>query len=951
MPATPQVLTVCSLDELYIGYDQPLDNNPSSLHFRTSVHLVGKFPWEDYGDGWSKWQHGAPFVDFGSGPSPVPPYVWNHTSALKFRCRPLHQIASDPIYQGGNVTAARDIFYLDPGDIWIEETWSSPNDGSYTYTTVLDFQPIDIIKIFFQFGVYCSANNTGGPTIGNWVSNIQFCEESLNFEAVSLTDPTGQHISFGGSSCEASSPPVGNSRGASGVMWWLPTLETHVVFKPVDASGAPISGKRVWILFGDIRDAFNITGSTDLSRYLYDRPVPVDETITIPGKTVYANVSIGGPPDPLAQHYERADEVMSEGTRCTVAWQYASLDKAPAANGWLEAAQPRGPVIQHLSSEDCGAVDQVVATVSLPATKALNPSWTLQSGTGSVAGGLLTSTGSNTVFRATYTTPLPDLRPYRFLAFEHNVSGGGSVSATIRVKQRLAGVREYPVSLGAAGTTWVDILNPTLVAGTNASSLSKLSTSNQANLTGSGGPSNSDRFGGVTEIDYIEIVLSNAAVTLSNVAMRVRWAAELSLLNFDNATDDTDDLHKYVMCGHVDGRDAFRIETTGTVSQDVNFLVSQQKLTLVSTNYPIASGMPFATYATVGNGSLPSFSLQDLSDALRMPQDIVAGANIRCSPKVTDLGGNRFFYGLKTLHGRGWWNTVRCNCVWGNGFSATAVPFSRTTVEVKSPSNPAFDHTYKTSRNNGYGLYPLIETRQAFSSFASNVTHWCPGHPAVQTKQTVRLGNSSGGVATNGHRYHITVEGVPEGNDAAVSYDVAPHMRHFVAYLQEDRAWIRRSSNANHRAINEVDTGIDCTSLCLRIEQGGLQRVGLLYVAKPSRDVQLVYSGDDGETWSMPTTLGSSGLVPAMVYSPSGTRYYYWLEDVGGGGATIKGQIRDALDNVIEPTFTVLTGVSQLGLAADESVGGDGLHRITLFYIDTLSTLTSIVSYNGKSFT
>lgn len=952
MPATPQVLQVLSLNEVYIGFDQPLDNNSNTTHFHTSIHLVGRFPWENSGDGWSYWQHGAPDNPLAPGYQPNPPYEWHHSTALYYRCNPLHEIGSDPIYQGLNVSTARDIYSLGAGDYWIEETWSSPNSpDTFNYTTVLtNTPPIDLIKNFLAFTVYSTAPGSG-RTVGNWVSDITFVEEPVNFESHTLTDPGGQYVTLGGSSAEVVVPGgVSNGRGLVGYCTYVPTVEAHVSFHPVDANGQPITGKRVWVCFGDLYDAFNFTGSTDLSRYIKDTSVPVDTTYTIPGKTNFVQMSIGTPSDGANyQLYVREDEVKSEGTRCTIAWQYPSVGLASASNAWLECANPEGPVIQHLSSEDCGAVDQVVATVTLPATKALSPSWAVQSGSGSVAGGQLTSTGSNTVFRATYTTPLPDLRPYRFFAFEYAVQGGGSVDAVVRLKQRLGSVREYPVTLSNTGTAWIDVMYPSIVNGTDATTLSKLSTFNQANANTSGGGS-TDRWCGLAQIDYIEVKFSNAVVTLTDVGCRVRWSAELACLNLDNGLDDTDENTRAMFAGHVDGRDAFRITAEGTIQADVNRLVSQQGLTLDSTSYATTSGQPFASFATRLDAPVPLWSLQDLSGALHAPEDVVAGASIRCSPKTHNLGGNRFFYGLKALGARGWWNTVRANCVWGNGFSATAVPFCRTKMEVNSPSNPAFDHVYRTSRDNGYGLLGVTDTRHAYSLFTSNVTHWCPGHPTPQTKQTVRLGNSSGGVAVNGHRYHVTILGVPEGTDGAVSYDVAPHMRHFVGYLQENRAWLRRAPNANHQAVDEVDTGIDCTSLCVRVERDGLQRLGMLYVSSPDKDVKVSYSGDDGESWTVPTTIGSNGLAAAMVYSPTGSRYYYWLEDQGGGSAHIKGQIRDALDSIVEPTFTVLTGVSTAGIAADESIASDGLHRVTLLYVDSNQTLTSIVSNNGKDF-
>lgn len=188
------------------------------------------------------------------------------------------------------------------------------------------------------------------------------------------------------------------------------------------------------------------------------------------------------------------------------------------------------------------------------------------------------------------------------------------------------------------------------------------------------------------------------------------------------------------------------------------------------------------------------------------------------------------------------------------------------------------------------------------------------------------------------------------GQDAGqVTYDVARHSRHYGAYVNEDGvAVIFRSANAEHTSFEEVVSDIECVSLCLRVERASAaQRIVLVYADEEG--VKASASGDDGETWSMPTTISDTGTCPAFVLSDSGTRFYYWLEEEGDT-FTIKGQIRDAQDTVIEDTFTVKPGVEGVGLAADESVGSNGLHRITLLYVEN-GELSSSVSNNGKDFT
>lgn len=181
-----------------------------------------------------------------------------------------------------------------------------------------------------------------------------------------------------------------------------------------------------------------------------------------------------------------------------------------------------------------------------------------------------------------------------------------------------------------------------------------------------------------------------------------------------------------------------------------------------------------------------------------------------------------------------------------------------------------------------------------------------------------------------------------------VSYDVARHGRHVRAHVESDKAVLRLSTNAAPLAeARKLDTGISCSALCARFTKDNDHKVALVYI-DPSGAVKQVFSPDEGKTWTMPTTIADSGIVPALVVSSHGTRYYYWLADAGGS-YTIRGQVRDQNDRVIVATFDAVTGVDADGLAAAESYGAGGSHRIVLVY-SVGGVLTSKSSPNGKAF-
>ncbi len=194
--------------------------------------------------------------------------------------------------------------------------------------------------------------------------------------------------------------------------------------------------------------------------------------------------------------------------------------------------------------------------------------------------------------------------------------------------------------------------------------------------------------------------------------------------------------------------------------------------------------------------------------------------------------------------------------------------------------------------------------------------------------------------------YSAVLDYLPDGS--RVSYNVARHMRHYAAYVNDDGfVVIGRSDNADHTSFDEITTEIEAESLCIYAERATVNQLLTLYYTDAD-GLHARTSGDDGETWSMPTTISGDGFSPAVVLSNNGTRYLYWLQEETDTW-TIKGQLQDALGQVVEDTFTIASDADGEGLACDESVGADGLHRITLLY-RAYSELTALVSYNGIDF-
>ena len=179
----------------------------------------------------------------------------------------------------------------------------------------------------------------------------------------------------------------------------------------------------------------------------------------------------------------------------------------------------------------------------------------------------------------------------------------------------------------------------------------------------------------------------------------------------------------------------------------------------------------------------------------------------------------------------------------------------------------------------------------------------------------------------------------------SISYDVAQHARHVIAY-NDSTVKLKISANGDNTNYIDRDTGIAAAAQAIRWTRDGAQRLKLL--TSDGSTVSYQYSYDEGVTWTVPITLGA-GQQPAFVVSNSGAHYHYWLS-ASGSTSNIMGQIRSNNDAVLVDTFQVIGGVDGFGLAVDEHYGAGGSHYIKLIYSQG-GEIASLTSLNGVNFT
>lgn len=768
----------------------------------------------------------------------------------------------------------------------------------------------------------------------------------------------------------------------------------HVKASPVDMGGnAYGAGKKAYVLFGPlykvnaasshaVSDIDNATYTGDVSDYCFERTLPIDETFSFPLTRVRDNAAVTittvgiyflcSPPMPGADisdpHPTRYQVDHEKEARSQLIEAQVVLDKADffgltAAVRRLANFDNQHPGVMglHRFHSEAGATQKQVATISQAASKPL--------GSGSISwdangGGSFSFDGSTMVFNTpggagpNYGLSNPQVwnfRPYRYLTFDYEVVSGGSIALTIKLTDNLT-TKTYTASLSGVGTCNIDLCKPTNIQtnipGQGATLMaSRLATENQATTTNvtdtsysTSGSQLKEKTTGVRGCSTVQLFLSGPSVVRINTFRKTATTGAINLNGWVQQKSETNDAGAY---GHLDYKDAYRIPHSGiALKAFIDLLNTRQSMTVTHGSYTMPSTwISGSNIETLGAQALGSasvygwFSQFDSSMAWigpRNPVDVYL-------PVYVTVGGRLFrgytAIGEGSMFGGG--VLVQTEFVIGSVFEMTAFPRSVGTIaRINGTSGlGTIDETY-ASGVGGYGRFNLQRYRPkditADPAQTQNLEHYIPAHPTPQEKQLVfdtALRNV----------FWIGVKGVTKGNK--LSYDVSDSQNHYRAYIIDGSVWVGTSDN-RIEDWNDIDTGIQATTLCIQVEKSKKDPAIYLFIESPDGDIVRYVSTDEGATFGMATQLTTSGSakMPAACIGRDNTHYVYFIDD---GDA--KGLIFDAALNEIEPEFLAVGGIDEEGLACDESVKGLGAQRIGLFVIQG-GDLFIYQGENGRNF-
>lgn len=184
----------------------------------------------------------------------------------------------------------------------------------------------------------------------------------------------------------------------------------------------------------------------------------------------------------------------------------------------------------------------------------------------------------------------------------------------------------------------------------------------------------------------------------------------------------------------------------------------------------------------------------------------------------------------------------------------------------------------------------------------------------------------------------------PETGATDVSIDMS-HSNRFARVVI--RAGIIHSEIAGNRVpieASSVETGVSADRLCgVWKAPSSDQTIWVLYT--DSGSLKEAYSVDGGSTYSVSRTIGSATDAAATI-SRANQRHNVWID-----GGTVKGEIVDAADNVIESTFTISTGADDYGISLTSLRGEGQVERFVLNYIAGGSLIEKISVDGGLTYT
>jgi len=395
---------------------------------------------------------------------------------------------------------------------------------------------------------------------------------------------------------------------------WEGPFKVHVNLAPTDFDGNPVSGMRARILPGPLYTknssgsllAINRTTATDDGGYLRTATTPINQNFIYDVRTTYAHavVQLGeqfsSSSGQITTVYQKLLDFPIRSRLTTVS---IDLDRTDAF-GLPAVAYPiqdfgineQRPHIRY--HPDADTTYKALANITLPQTKTYTfptaSNWskfTSGSSVADVTGGVrltIPSGPSTFVFDFTVdTSKMWNLRPYRWIAFDYNVTTSSAITGVIQLNQYLDPqhvtdnwyyIKEFNVTLQPGhNTLWIDTLQPYRIDASG--SPGPLRTMAQAHMNDTVTFENQgvaqtfnvlrDRFSGIANMIQFSTTLSTGTVEITNPRMEVRYKAAFNQNGVSYARSDNgyqpqsgiggEGFDGYNTWGHVDGRDAFRI--------------------------------------------------------------------------------------------------------------------------------------------------------------------------------------------------------------------------------------------------------------------------------------------------------------------------------------------------------------------------------------------------------
>jgi hypothetical protein len=258
---------------------------------------------------------------------------------------------------------------------------------------------------------------------------------------------------------------------------------------------------------------------------------------------------------------------------------------------------------------------------------------------------------------------------------------------------------------------------------------------------------------------------------------------------------------------------------------------------------------------------------------------------------------------------------------------------------------------YLVSANEQLQLWDDTSSTQITSTVGSPPSGWfIASHELATDNDEVdyRIQAASTVIATvrPWHGFLASYGLAAEATGVCVVHDKNMAQKHAVAGINSDgKLTVSLSANVRPYVFDTVIHEIlpDWISIYYRRPSSGQ---GLTLLTIESGNVYLRTSTDDGITFSMATTVDSSGTNTHTFGFASdfdGKQFIFWID-----GSAIKGKIYDAAMNVLTATFTaVASGVENAGFSAWERVIESGKRTISIAYINT-SGATIIVEADDE---